>query len=114
MEKLLNTCESIRKDLETLYNLTDEERKEREERGEETDIWEWLDGALNIEYTISGCGDYLSARVWVRLGGPNVWIDTRNYEIRGAWGSKRAETWLPSEICNEIDSCMEEKYLSLK
>lgn len=114
MEELLNTCKSIREDLETLYNLTDEEREAREERGEESGIWEWLADALDIEYTISSRGDYLGARVWVCLGGPNVWIDTRNHEIRGAWGSERAETWLPSEICDEIDSYMEEMYLSIK
>ena len=114
MEELLNTCESIRESLETLYNLTDEEREEREERGEESDIREWLDGAPDIEYTISSRGDYLGACVWVCIGGLNVWIDTRNCEIRGAWGSERAGIWFPYEICDEIDSYMEEMYLSIK
>lgn len=104
----------IRDDLKKIWEseaeLTDEERKEREENGEAFDLISYFADALDIEYTISGSGEYLGARVWVTLGGPNVWIDTREGYVKGAWGSDRAECWIPREINYEIDEIFSEYY----
>ena len=112
MSELRKNLDNIRAELEALYNAeyTDEERKEMENNGEAYDLYSYFNDVLDYEYTISSSREYLGAKIWVTLGGPNIHIDTRNGEIRGAWGTERESIWLPSEICVEIDSIFEELY----
>ena len=114
MNELREYVERIRDEIKSLYDMTDEEREQREEVGETSDLFEYFADALDMEYTISGTGDYLGVRVYVTLGGPNVWVDTRRGEVGGAWGTDRESVWLPSEICDEIDSIFCEAYESLR
>lgn len=112
MNELQATCDSIREELEALYNadFTDEERERREEDGEPCDFYDYFSDPLDYEFTVSSRREYVGARIWVCLGGPNVYIDTRAGEIVGHWGSDTASTWLPSEICTEIDTVFEDLY----
>ena len=104
--------DGIAADLRKLYEAdpTDEEREAAEENGEACDLYSYFSDALDIEYTISSRGDYLGARIAVALGGPNIYIDTREGEVKGYWGTDRADAWIPSEICEEINNIMEEYY----
>ena len=110
--ELQKYVDGIAADLRRLYEAdpTDEEREAAEENGEDCDLYSYFSDVLDIEYTISSRGDYLGARISVALGGPNIYIDTREGEVKGYWGTDRAERWIPSEICEEIDSIMEEYY----
>lgn len=110
--ELQKYVEDIAADLRRLYEAdpTDEEREAAEENGEDCDLYSYFSDVLDIEYTISSRGDYLGARIAVALGGPNIYIDTREGEVKGYWGTDRAERWIPSEICEEIDGIMEEYY----
>ena len=110
--ELKEYCESIKADIKKLYeaDITDEEREELEANGEPADLWEYFADALDIEYTVSSDGQYLGARIYVTLGGPNVWVDTRRGEVAGAWGCDRASAWLPSEICEAIDEIFSELF----
>ena len=116
MKELQRMCESIRTELEELYNndWTDEERDQRQEDGEPCDLYDYFSDALDVEYTISSKGDFLGASIWVTIGGPSIWIDTRENEIKGRWGSDAVNIWLPSEISNEIDNIFEEQYNCIK
>lgn len=106
--------ENIRDEIKSLYDLTPEEVERREEEGESSSLFDYFADALDVEYTIDSRGEYLGARVYVTLGGPNVWVDTRRGEVGGAWGTDRESVWLPSEICDEIDSIFCEAYECLK
>ena len=110
--ELKKYVDGIRDDLKNLYDsdITDEERDEREENGEAYDLYSYFNDALDIEYTIDSRGEYLGAKIYVTLGGPNIWIDTREGYVKGAWGTEREESWIPSEICDEINSIFEEYY----
>lgn len=110
--ELRTYCQRIADELRKLYeaDLTDEEREELEENGEAYDLYSYFDDALDIEYTISGRGDFLGARIAVALGGPNIYVDTRRGEVEGYWGSDHESAWIPSEICDEIDSIFEDLY----
>ena len=114
--ELREYVEGIRNDLNKLYeaSYTDEEREAMEEAGEAFDLYSYFCDALDVEYTVSSRGDFLGARVYVTLGGPNVWVDTREGYVKGAWGSNREEAWIPSEVCEEINSIFEEWYSCLK
>lgn len=112
MKELKAYVEGIKADLLRLYeaDYSEEEREELEANGEAFDLYSYFDDVLDIEYTISGNGDFLGCRLAVTLGGPNVYVNTREGEVQGYWGSDRAFAWLPSEICAEIDSYFEELY----
>lgn len=112
--ELREYVERIRDEIKSLYDLTPEEVERREEEGESSSLWDYFADALDVEYTIDSRGEYLGARVYVTLGGPNVWVDTRRGEVGGAWGTDRESVWLPSEICDEIDSIFCEAYECLK
>lgn len=108
---LQSYCENIRKELNSIYEGTTEETNED---GEQMTMWDYFSDVLDYEYTISSTGDFLGVRAYVTLGGPNVWIDTRRGEVAGAWGTDRAETWLPSEICDEINDIFSEYYAATR
>lgn len=112
MKELNAMLDNIREELESLYyaDHTDEEREELEANGEAYDLYSYFADVLDFEYTINSSKEYSSVRVWLTLGGPNIWIDTSACEIRGAWGSSRESVYLPGEICAEIDSIFEEYY----
>lgn len=114
--ELKEYVDSIRDELKKLYesDYTDEEREQMEENGEAYDLFSYFNDVLDIEYTISGSGDYLGARIYVTLGGPNIWIDTREGYVKGAWGCDREQSWIPSEIVEEIDSIFSEYYACLR
>ena len=105
--ELREYCENIRKELEAIYDGTTEEKNDD---GEQMTMYDYFQDVLDCEYTISSRGDFLGVKVYVALGGPNVWIDTRREEIGGAWGTDREEVWLPSEIAKEIDDIFSEYY----
>ena len=103
--ELQNLCQHIADELKTIYN-----GQAVNEDGEETTFWDYLADALDVEYTIGSDKSYRGARIAVTLGGPNIYINTRRGEVEGFWGTERAEAWIPSEICEELDGIMEEYY----
>lgn len=70
--------------------------------------FDWLNDALDIEYTLDSNRELIGARIYVTLGGPTVWIDTRHNEIVCRWGCDKVERWLPSEISYEINGMLRE------
>lgn len=114
MADLQKNVDFVANEVKTLYNAdyTDEEREEMENNGEIYDIYTYCADALDVEYTISSRGDLLGVRLYVTLGGPNIYIDTRAGEVVGHWGADTARAWVPSEICDEINEIFEEIYRS--
>ena len=103
--ELMDYCNSIFDELNAIY-----EGRATNDDGEQATFYDYFEDPLDFEYTISSRGEYLGVRVYVTLGGPNVWIDTRRGEIGGAWGTDRADRWLPSEIADQIDDIFREYY----
>lgn len=78
--------------------------------GEEMSLYNYLNDVLDWEFTIDSQKEYKSAKIWVTLGGPNVWIDTGERAVKLAWGTDRAEYALDWDVCDEIDNIMCEIY----
>lgn len=78
--------------------------------GNELSLYDYLNDALDYEFTIDSRKEYKSAKIWITLGGPNVWIDTAERAVKLAWGVDREEYPLDWDICNEIDEIMQEIY----
>lgn len=74
--------------------------------GEEMSIYDYIGEALDYEYTIDSQRNYKAAKIYVTLGGPNVWIDTAERAVKLAWGTDREEYPLSWDVCDAIDSIM--------
>ena len=77
---------------------------------EQLSVSDYLADVLDYEITIDSRLEYKSAKIWVALGGPNVWIDTAERAVKLAWGTDRAEYALDWDTCDEIDEYMQELY----
>ena len=95
------------------YNDLCEQLEELESIGA-SDIYEYFEDCLDVEYTIDSRGNYLGVCVWITLGGPSVWVDTRDRVVKLAWGSERAEWGISSDVANQIDEMFEEMYQCLR
>ncbi len=80
----------------------------RDEDGYPTSPWEYVIDALDVEVTRPLNGDYRGARILLTFGGPNIWLDTAERELQGAWGGKRVNMFVPYDVCEEIDAAIEE------
>lgn len=105
MNENKNYCKNIAEELKSIYN-----GEIKSDDGEIMTLHEYMSDILDFEYTITSRREYKSVKIWVTLGGPNVWIDTSDSYIRLAWGSEREEYPLDYDICNEIDAIFEEYF----
>lgn len=82
------------------------------EEGDTVTMWDYLttEDVFDIEYTIGSDGDFRGVRLMVACGGPNIYINTNSGKVEGYWWTDRADAWIPSEICDEINSVWEEYY----
>lgn len=113
MNYLYNYCDNIAKEIFSLYDgldISDDEREEMEQNGDATSLYDYFNDALDIEYIIGADMSFRSVRIAVTLGGPNVYVDTGRGVVEGFWGKEHVERWLPSEICEEINSIFEEMF----
>ena len=60
--------------------------------------YDYLQDALDIQYIVTGSGDYLGARVLVAFGGPNIWVNTQTGTVEGAWWGDKAYASFNDEI----------------
>lgn len=96
-------CKSIVDELEAIAA-----GKTVNEDGEEISLYDWLNDALDFEYTIDSQKQYKAAKIWVTLGGPNVWVDTAERAVKLAWWIDRDEYPLDWDVCDELDNIMAE------
>lgn len=75
--------------------------------GEPMNAFDYLQDALDIEYTVNGRGEYLGARVLVAFGGPNIWINTRTKTIEGYWWMDKAFAHYSDDAIG-LDDALEE------
>lgn len=78
--------------------------------GNQISLYDYLFDVLDYEFTIDSRKEYVSAKIWVTLGGPNIWIDTAERAVKLAWGADREEYPLDWDVCDEIDGIMQEIY----
>ena len=93
-------AEMIRNDVNSLYD--------GETVYECESLFDYIADALDVEYTLNSSRELIGVRVYVTIGGPTCWIDTRSNEVVCACGSDKESAWLASEVCEEINSYFEE------
>lgn len=77
---------------------------------EQLGLYDWLADALDVEYTVDSNLDYKAAKIYVTLGGPTVWIDTRDNAVHLAWGTDTAWYPLDTDTAAAVDAAAEEAY----
>ena len=78
--------------------------------GNELSLYDYLNDVLDYEITIDSRKEYKSSKIWITLGGPNVWIDTAERAVKLAWGTDREEYALDWDVCEKIDCIMQDIY----
>lgn len=106
LEKMV--CNEV-KELKVLYEGFDEEEMQRrEDVGENMDLYDYISDVLDTEYILDSNFTLIGARLYVALGGPTIWINTRDNEVVGNWGTEKVVRWLPYEIADEINDLLVE------
>ena len=69
---------------------------------------EWMEGTYDIRYLVDREKRYLGAEILVAGGGPTIWVDTWDQEVKGYWGTDRVNIMFADNI--GLDDYCEEMY----
>ena len=113
------TCTSIAEELEAhangraytdeygnlvILDGDDEPTDEMEYRG----LYDFINGALDIEVTCGLSGDYRGAKLYMTVGGPTIWVDTQTGFVEGRWGCDSCSKWVDSDAIDALNEAIEE------
>ena len=73
-------------------------------------VTEWMEGVYDIRYLVDREKRYLGAELLVAGGGPTIWVDTWDKEVKGYWGADRVRVPFSDNIglddyCEELYGC---------
>ena len=84
-QQLRRMCKNIAEGISEPCMVTDEETgKIREQNAHE-----WMEGTYDIRYLVDREKRFMAAEIMVAGGGPTIWVDTWENEVKGYWGSDR-------------------------
>lgn len=95
--------------MDNIKDYVDKLAEDLNEMSEE-EIIEEIDEALDIEITCTLNGGYKGCCISITLGGPNIYINTRNGMLEGYWGSQEWKKYLNDDVIEAIDEYIEEIY----
>ena len=102
--------EDYEKEYEEWEKKQEELTEKIDELRDEGDLRSYFDDYLDVDYIINSSKEYQSARIWVTVGGPGIWIDTEKSTVEISWGSTRKTAYLSYNVRDEIDEIFEEIY----
>ena len=65
---------------------------------------------LDVEHILNSSGELIGVELYIAIGGPTVWIDTRSQTINIAWASECDTIDTYSDICNELNYIFDENF----
>lgn len=70
----------------------------------DVDVWDYLEGILDYQYTRNSQGDLVSVRLLVSYGGPTTWVtlDGSGALVECSWWSDVERVYVPSVPMSEI------------
>lgn len=101
---MTNTTNENRKYLEAIA----QDLKEAYSNGNMIDYV--CDNVLDVEYILNSLRELIGVKLYVTIGGPTVWIDTRTQTLNIAWGSERDTIGIYSDICEELNDIFGENF----
>ena len=69
-------------------------------------IYEYIDEALEVEYTMNLWGELRGVKLLVTFGGPNVYINTRTAKIEGYENGNHLEINLDFDVLRAIEDAV--------
>jgi len=99
-------CKNIANGISSPVMVTDEETGKIREQ----DAHEWMEGTYDIRYLVDREKRYMAAEIMVAGGGPTIWVDTWDNEVKGYWGGDRvtvpfADNLELNDYCEELYGC---------
>ena len=75
-----------------------------------TTAYDWMEGTYDIRYLVNSRKEYLGAEILVAGGGPTIWVDTWDKEVKGYWGADRVNIMFADNLglddyCEELYGC---------
>lgn len=70
-------------------------------------MYDHLGDPLDVNYIVEKSGDVKAGRVYLAIGGPNIWIDTEIKSVVGHWGATRIEAALSDSACVAVNDVLE-------
>ena len=104
-EQLRRMCKDIAQDITDAkqQDYVDQPRKE-------ITASDWMEGTYNIRYLVDREKRYLGAEILVAGGGPTIWVDLWDKEVKGYWGGDRVNEPFIDNL--DLDGYCEEMYAS--
>ena len=67
----------------------------------------WMENTYDIRYLVSSDKSFLGAEIMCAGGGPTIWVDTWDQEVKGYWGGDRvnigfADNLGLADYCEEL------------
>ena len=99
-------AEFIRDEIRSIYDGSTEELNDD---GDAKSVYDYIAcDVLDFETIHDSSKELVGCNLYVTIGGPCCWIDTRNNEVICKWGTDTGRAWLPGEIAEEINDVMRE------
>jgi len=73
-------------------------------------IRKYFDDPLDIDYICNSRKEYTSARVWITIGGPGIYVDTESAEVKLTWGTTKASAPISYNVRDMIDEIFKEYF----
>ena len=114
LKKKSETCEGqLRRMCKNIANsISEPQQIKDEETGENRDetVSDWMCDIYDIRYLVDREKRYLGAEILVAGGGPTIWVDTWDKEVKGYWGSDRvtvpfADNLGLDDYCEDMYGC---------
>lgn len=90
------------------YGIGDDDRDEYSDAYARLD--KYFEDVLDVEYRVDAGGNYKGVTIALTLGGPNIYLDTCEGELRGYWGCDKATVDVFSEEIAPIDDYFAEQW----
>ena len=99
-------CKGIADSITSPEMITDEETGEKREETAS----DWMEHTYDIRYLVDRGKRYLGAEIMVAGGGPTIWVDTWDQEVKGYWGTDRVNIMFADNLglddyCEELYGC---------
>ena len=87
-EQLRRMCKNIADSITNPQEITAKDDHGKLVKRTET-ASDWMEGTYDIRYYVDSSKRYLGAEIMCAGGGPTIWVDTWDQEVKGYWGSDR-------------------------
>ena len=106
-EQLRRMCKGVADSITNPQETIAKEEFGKLEKRTETAA-DWMEDTYDIRYLVNSRKEYLGAEIMVAGGGPTIWVDTWDKEVKGYWGSDRVTVPFADNI--GLNDYMEEMY----